>query len=157
SSAQAVMLQGLFSGATVDEGRGHPVTAVGDPFQAIYGWRGAAASNITQFDQDFPMADGAPARSFGLTVNRRSGHTILAAANDLAAPLRAATGAAGDGTDEGSTSEGGTSEGSGAGDGIDTRLVAPPEAGPGEVHGATFTTWPEEVEWVCDRIVELGP
>src|SRR5699024_4557838 len=20
-----------------------------------------------------------------------------------------------------------------------------------------FTTWPEEVEWVCDRIVELGP
>lgn len=143
SSAQAVMLQGLFSGETVDEGRGHPVTAVGDPFQAIYGWRGAAASNITQFAVDFPSTGGDPAESFALTVNRRSGHSILGVANDLAAPLRAVTD---------------TSTGSGSdGDQIDTRLVAPPEAGPGEVHGATFTTWPEEVGWLCDRIVELGP
>ena len=34
--AQIVMLRGLFGG-------GHPVTAVGDPFQSIYGWRGASA------------------------------------------------------------------------------------------------------------------
>lgn len=40
SAAQAALLQGLFSGAEPAAGRGHPVTAVGDPFQAIYGWRG---------------------------------------------------------------------------------------------------------------------
>src|SRR6185437_10838 len=35
--AQLTMLRGLF-GASAG---GHPVTAVGDPAQAIYGWRGA--------------------------------------------------------------------------------------------------------------------
>ncbi|HEX2322019.1 MAG TPA: UvrD-helicase domain-containing protein, partial [Streptosporangiaceae bacterium] len=61
SAAQAIMLRGLFSGPTATDGRGHPVTAVGDPFQAIYGWRGAAASNIMTFADDFPRADGRPA------------------------------------------------------------------------------------------------
>jgi DNA helicase-2/ATP-dependent DNA helicase PcrA len=42
-------------------GLGHPVTAVGDPFQAIYGWRGAAASNILGFAHDFPARTAAPA------------------------------------------------------------------------------------------------
>ena len=132
SSAQAAMLQGLFSGATQAEGRGHPVTAVGDPFQAIYGWRGAAASNITQFAADFPCHTGESAPSYELTVNRRSGHTILDVANVLAAPLR---------REQNSTSV----------------LVAPKGTVAGEVHGATFETWPEEVAWVCDRIVALGP
>ncbi len=35
SHAQVVLLRALFGG-------GHPVTAVGDPCQSIYGWRGAA-------------------------------------------------------------------------------------------------------------------
>ena len=35
-------------------GRGHPVTAVGDPNQAIYGWRGASVSNILNFGDDLP-------------------------------------------------------------------------------------------------------
>ncbi len=37
--------------------RGHPVTAVGDPFQSIYGWRGASAGNMGAFDITFPRAD----------------------------------------------------------------------------------------------------
>jgi DNA helicase-2/ATP-dependent DNA helicase PcrA len=69
-------------------GLGHPVTAVGDPLQAIYGWRGAAASNILTFAESFRQRDGRPATDFALTVNRRSGHTILDVANGLSAPLR---------------------------------------------------------------------
>ena len=55
------MLRGLFSGRTPSDGLGHPVTAVGDPFQAIYGWRGAAASNILTFAETFRRGDGRPA------------------------------------------------------------------------------------------------
>ena len=35
-------------------GRGHAVTAVGDPNQAIYGWRGASVSNILDFAARLP-------------------------------------------------------------------------------------------------------
>ena len=79
SVAQAQMLSSLFGG-------GHPVTAVGDPNQAIYGWRGASVSNILHFGRDFPAADGQVAR-YALTVNRRSDRRILEVANALAAPL----------------------------------------------------------------------
>ena len=48
SHAQLVLLRALFSG-------GHPVTAVGDPCQSIYGWRGASAGNLRRFSQDFPV------------------------------------------------------------------------------------------------------
>ena len=47
SHAQLVLLRALFGG-------GHPVTAVGDPCQSIYGWRGASAGNLRRFAQDFP-------------------------------------------------------------------------------------------------------
>ena len=83
------MLRGLFSGSTPSDGLGHPVTAVGDPFQAIYGWRGAAASNIIAFADDFRRVDGRASRRFALTVNRRSGQPILDVANMLSGPLPA--------------------------------------------------------------------
>ncbi|MGA8210028.1 MAG: ATP-dependent helicase, partial [Nocardioidaceae bacterium] len=88
SVAQALMLSRLFSGPDVESGRGHPVSAVGDPNQAIYGWRGASVSNIVGFGADFPAADGGTdVATYPLTVNRRSDARILEAANDLAAPL----------------------------------------------------------------------
>ena len=83
SVGQAMMLRRLFPG-------GHPVTAVGDPNQAIYGWRGASVSNILHFGDDFPLAGGGDVSSFPLTVNRRSDRRILEVANRLAAPLYAA-------------------------------------------------------------------
>ena len=43
-------------------GRGHAVTAVGDPNQAIYGWRGASVSNILNFADTFPAASGDASR-----------------------------------------------------------------------------------------------
>lgn len=135
SSAQAALLRALFSGPDASHGRGHAVTAVGDPHQAIYGWRGAAASNILQFANDFPSADGLPAASFALTVNRRSGPVILAAANDLAAGLRADPLLK-------------------AGD-HELQLTAPPGTPAGAIEIASFDTWPDEVRFIGDRIVAL--
>ncbi|WP_224769104.1 ATP-dependent DNA helicase [Nocardioides ochotonae] len=86
SVAQATMLSRLFSGPTPAAGRGHAVTAVGDPNQAIYGWRGASVSNILNFADTFPAAAG-PVPTYPLTVNRRSDARILEVANRLAAPL----------------------------------------------------------------------
>ncbi|MGI8759875.1 MAG: ATP-dependent helicase, partial [Jatrophihabitantaceae bacterium] len=79
--AQVAMLHGLF-------GDGHPVTAVGDPFQSIYGWRGAGAGNIGAFDRTFRRADGSPAAVFPLATSFRNDRLVLDAANALAAPLR---------------------------------------------------------------------
>ena len=90
SVAQARLLAGLFSGPDASSGRGHPVTAVGDPNQAIYGWRGASVSNILEFGSWFPSADGGPVPTYPLTVNRRSDTRILGVANRLAEPLYAA-------------------------------------------------------------------
>jgi DNA helicase-2/ATP-dependent DNA helicase PcrA len=86
SVAQATMLSRLFSGPDVASGLGHAVTAVGDPNQAIYGWRGASVSNILGFDQTFPAATGS-CPTYHLTVSRRSDQRILEVANRLAAPL----------------------------------------------------------------------
>lgn len=90
SVAQARMLAHLFSGPDPSTGRGHPVTAVGDPNQAIYGWRGASVSNILRFGESFPAADGrTEVPAYPLTVNRRSDARLLALANRLAEPLHA--------------------------------------------------------------------
>ncbi|WP_445258224.1 ATP-dependent helicase [Nocardioides aurantiacus] len=89
SVAQAQMLARLFSGPTAGTGLGHAVTAVGDPNQAIYGWRGASVSNILGFGATFPALDG-PVPVLPLTVNRRSDRRILEVANTLAEPLYAA-------------------------------------------------------------------
>ncbi|WP_131784922.1 ATP-dependent DNA helicase [Protofrankia symbiont of Coriaria ruscifolia] len=81
SVAQRRMLAGLFGG-------GHPVTAVGDPCQAIYGWRGASVANLDGFPLHFRRSDGEPGRVYELTVNQRSGGRLLSLANTVAAALR---------------------------------------------------------------------
>ena len=87
SVSQRLMLQGLFSDGPGRPGRGHAVTAVGDPCQSIYGWRGASVDNIDDFVEHFPLRDGSPADTFSLRVNRRCAGRILDAANSLAGPL----------------------------------------------------------------------
>ena len=63
--------------------RGHPVMAVGDPNQSIYGWRGASASNLDEFARAFDAGDA----RFALSTSWRNGHHILAAANAVVAPF----------------------------------------------------------------------
>ena len=90
SVSQRRMLQGLFSGGPGQDGRGHAVTAVGDPCQAIYGWRGASVDNIDDFGVHFPQRDGMAAPTYPLMVNRRCAVRVLEAVNRLAGPLYAA-------------------------------------------------------------------
>lgn len=78
SVVQARLLSTIF--------RGSPVMAVGDPHQAIYGWRGASASNLAEFPAWF---DGA--HRYSLSRSWRNGERILAAANRILEPLAAAS------------------------------------------------------------------
>ena len=117
SVAQLVLLRSLY-GRDAGPGVGHPVTAVGDPHQSIYGWRGASAGGLARFVEDFPRVvrdpvatggsahdggdahDGGarttvPAACLALSTSWRNDAAVLEAANLLAAPLRAAEGAAG--------------------------------------------------------------
>jgi DNA helicase II / ATP-dependent DNA helicase PcrA len=87
--AQRVLLRALFGGV---EHPPLPVTAVGDPAQAIYGWRGASAANLPRFTTDFPRLDNGrlvPARTFGLLTSFRNPPEVLTLANGMAEPLRA--------------------------------------------------------------------
>ncbi|MDQ3611772.1 MAG: ATP-dependent helicase, partial [Actinomycetota bacterium] len=122
SVAQRRMLVGLFGG-------GHPVTAVGDPCQAIYGWRGASVSNLDGFPAHFASADGREAECFDLAVNQRSGGRLLSLANAVAASLRLRHRV--------------------------VELTAPPaKADLGEVVVALHTTWLQECAWVAARLRE---
>lgn len=127
SVAQALMLRRLFSGPGADGGRGHAVTAVGDPNQAIYGWRGASVSNIVGFGADFPRADGsADVATYPLTVNRRSDRRILELANRLARPLHDAF--------------------------AQVRPLEPGRADPGRVQTIVHETYADELAWLVGQV-----
>ncbi|MDO5676669.1 MAG: ATP-dependent DNA helicase [Propionibacteriaceae bacterium] len=129
SSAQSQLLRALFTGPVTSSAMGFPVTAVGDPYQAIYGWRGAASGNILEFPYQFRRSDGAPAERQTLSINRRSGHRILEVGNRLAAGLHAAPGEEG------------------------VSLVAPEGAPAGSVLAATFDTFRDEVDWLAEHVI----
>ncbi len=58
-------------------GNNHPVTAVGDPNQAIYGWRSASSETLDTFSQSF----SSKALRFNLLTTWRNDHSILDLAN----------------------------------------------------------------------------
>jgi DNA helicase-2/ATP-dependent DNA helicase PcrA len=80
--SQRVLLRSLFGAA------GILVTAVGDPCQSIYGWRGASAANLPRFTTDFPRVDGTPAVTCGLLTSFRNPPEVLAVANAVSGELR---------------------------------------------------------------------
>lgn len=77
SYLQTRLLAGLF--------KDHPVFAVGDPNQSIYGWRGASASNLSEFESDFSSNK---IEQFTLSTSWRNPSGVLNLANHLAAPLK---------------------------------------------------------------------
>jgi len=143
--AQRVLLRALF-GVSPGQGVGSDgpaVTAVGDPCQSIYGWRGASAGNLARFRVDFPLpgpgpdpehADAPavlPADQYGLLTSFRNPAEVLVLANALSEPLRAGPGA----VDVG-------------------ELRAREGAEPGDVRVALLPDVAAEAEWVADRIAE---
>ncbi|MFP5368572.1 MAG: ATP-dependent helicase, partial [Actinomycetes bacterium] len=79
SHAQLVLFSRLF-------GDGHAVTAVGDPNQSIYGFRGASAGQLFHFVREFPVRAGEPHAGIAtfepapvsyLTTAWRNGQNIL--------------------------------------------------------------------------------
>ncbi|MDQ4036971.1 MAG: ATP-dependent helicase, partial [Actinomycetota bacterium] len=130
-------------------GGGHPVTAVGDPSQAIYGWRGASTGNLREFARRFgtgpPRDHGAgtsvraelrsqrhdreaPAEVFPLSVSWRNGAEILGIANDIATVC----------ADEHLP--------------VVTLRPAPTRTHPAEIGCALLNTQTEEVTWLADEI-----
>ncbi|MFC7595246.1 ATP-dependent helicase [Terrabacter sp. GCM10028922] len=83
SEAQLELLRSLF------HHRGVALTAVGDPNQSIYGWRGASATTLLRFPGEFAGDDG-PADVLPLSTSWRNDALILQAANAVAAPLATA-------------------------------------------------------------------
>ncbi|GAB7031167.1 ATP-dependent DNA helicase [Streptomyces sp. NPDC021749] len=130
SVAQRLLLSGLF-GAANGTPTGHAVTAVGDPCQAIYGWRGASVANLDDFPAHFPFADGTPARRYALSENRRSGGRLLDLANGLAAPLRRMH------------------------EGVEALRPAPGAERDGTVRCALLPTHAEELRWLADSLAHL--
>ncbi len=124
SHAQLVLLRSLFGG-------GHPVTAVGDPCQSIYGWRGASAGNLRRFTSDFPRADGEHAPVRVLSTSFRNTGNVLLAAGAIQKELRAAAPDV-------------------------PLLVAPPDrAERGLARCALLESVHDEAAWVADEVAEL--
>ncbi|WP_022881302.1 ATP-dependent helicase [Gryllotalpicola ginsengisoli] len=132
SVVQTGLLSRLFAG--------HPVMAVGDPNQSIYGWRGASAANLARFSRDFTGAEAGTeggARVFALSTSWRNPTRVLDAANVIAAPLNAQSAVEVD------------------------RLRPRPGAGAGDVDAYFGQTVLEEADavarWFARRLAEPGP
>jgi DNA helicase II / ATP-dependent DNA helicase PcrA len=131
--AQRVLLRSLFGTPPGEPVRPDDptVTAVGDPNQSIYGWRGASAGNLARFRTDFPGPDGAPAPEYGLLTSFRNPSEVLALANAASAPLRTAPGAVGVG-----------------------ELRSGPGTRGGDVRVALLPDVASEIAWMADAIAE---
>jgi DNA helicase-2/ATP-dependent DNA helicase PcrA len=124
SHAQVVLLRALFGG-------GHAVTAVGDPCQSVYGWRGASAGTLERFPDEFRRKDGRPAEELTLTTSWRNRPEILDVATTLSAPRRA------------------------AGHRVAQLAAAPrfaPRASSATVHCGLLATFADEAAWLATRV-----
>jgi ATP-dependent DNA helicase UvrD/PcrA len=123
--AQADLIAGLFGG-------GFPITAVGDPDQSIYGWRGASLFNLLEFRDRFRRGDGSPAERLPLYTNFRSGARILIAADRIIEKIPSAQRPD-----------------------PEKRLAPWPALGEGEVEVRRFPDEWTEARWIARRITEL--
>lgn len=126
--SQRVLLASLFGGGAAPV---PAVTAVGDPMQSIYGWRGASASNLDLFRTDFPRPGGDGAHQRELTTSWRNPAEVLRLANGITLPLRDRPGSV-----------------------AVPELHARPGADAADLRVAVFDTVEEEREWLADSVAE---
>ena len=125
--AQRVALSSLF-GRGADDGLA--LTAVGDPIQSIYGWRGASATNLPRFTTDFPRADGTPAPTLELRTSWRNPPRALHLANAVSAEARRRS--------------------------VAVRSLRPrPDAQPGVIRCALLNDVESERDWVADHLASI--
>ena len=123
SEAQLVLLQHLYVAA----GEPVPVTAVGDPNQSIYGWRGASATTLTRFPAEF-ADDSGRADELPLSTSWRNDDAILRVANLTSESLRLKSPVA-------------------------VQMLPPkPGAGPGQVQAARLLTAEDEAAHVASWV-----
>ncbi len=122
SVGQLRMLEALFGRDT-----GHPVLAVGDPRQSIYGWRGASAGTIERFPRTFAGRPGKPAERLTLATSWRNDDAVLTVANAVAGLLPVPVVPLPD-------------------------LAAAPTAGRGQVTAGLYDTVAEETAALADRL-----
>jgi DNA helicase-2/ATP-dependent DNA helicase PcrA len=124
--AQRIMLSSLFGGGVDPD---LALTAVGDPIQSIYGWRGASAANLPRFATDFPHADGTPAPTLELLTSWRNPPSALHIANAISAEARQRS--------------------------VIVRPLRPrPGAGQGTVKCALWNDIDAERDWLADQIAD---
>ncbi|HET6733719.1 ATP-dependent helicase [Mycobacterium sp.] len=125
--AQRVALSSLFGGGVDDS---LALTAVGDPIQSIYGWRGASATNLPRFATDFPCSDGTPAPTLELRTSWRNPPSALHVANAVSAEARRRS--------------------------VAVRALRPrPGADPGTIRCALLSDVAAERDWVADHLARL--
>ena len=122
--AQRIALSSLFGGGVDDD---LALTAVGDPIQSIYGWRGASATNLPRFATDFCQSDGTPAPTLELRTSWRNPPRALRLANAISAEARRRSVAV-------------------------RELMPRPDAQPGDVRCALLPDVSAERAWVADHI-----
>jgi DNA helicase-2/ATP-dependent DNA helicase PcrA len=124
--AQRVALSALFGGGIDD---GLALTAVGDPIQSIYGWRGASATNLPRFTTDFPRSDDTPAPVLELRTSWRNPPSTLHIANAISAEARRRS--------------------------VAVHALRPrPDAPPGTVRAALLADAQAEREWIAGHLYE---
>ncbi|ODR02512.1 ATP-dependent DNA helicase [Mycobacterium sherrisii] len=125
--AQRIALSALFGGGSGVQDDGLALTAVGDPIQSIYGWRGASATNLPRFTTDFPRSDGTPAPVLELRTSWRNPPSTLHIANAVSAPARRRS--------------------------VAVHALRPrPNAAPGTVRVALLADAQAERDWIADHL-----
>jgi DNA helicase-2/ATP-dependent DNA helicase PcrA len=125
SQSQVRFLKNLFGN------KGHSVTAVGDPYQSIYGWRGAAAQTIENFGKNFAASE--KCEDFELFISWRNDKKILDFANEVIKRVQLEAGVAQP----------------------KDRLLLNDYAGPGNLVAGRFLTEDDEAQAIADYFEPL--